>query len=160
MKGLVEMPWIVLSFFVALVLDSVPIGEALQAFNPPWTLLVLIYWCWIVPAHVGPFTGFFVGLLLDTMSASVLGVHGLGGSLVGFLANRLRPIFNTSSLWQQSIVVLGLVLVYKALVGWIQSFLAAENLDMTYWVSSLIVILAWPLVYTLLKELTPIRRRA
>ena len=33
------MPWVVLSFVVALVLDSVSLGAALQPYNPPWTLL-------------------------------------------------------------------------------------------------------------------------
>lgn len=154
------MPWIVASFVVSLVLDSVALGEALQPYNPPWTLLVLVYWCWIVPARVGPFAGFCAGLLLDTLGAGVLGLHALGGALIGYLANRLRSVFNTSPLWQQALMVWGLVLVYRAVVGWIQSLFGAVEFGMTYWMSSLVVLLAWPLVYALLKELTPIKRRA
>lgn len=153
------MAWIVASFIAALVLDFVALGETFQPFNPPWTLLVLIYWCWVVPWRVGPFAGFCVGLLVDILSASVLGLHGLGGALVGFLANRLRPVFNRSVLWQQAVMALGLILVYKAVVGWMQSLFEAASLGTAYWLSSLVVLPAWPLVYTLLKELTPIRRR-
>lgn len=153
------MVWILVSFLVAMVLDTIAVSDALAAFNPPWTLMVLIYWCWIVPAQVGPVTGFGVGLLLDTLSASVLGLHGLGGALVGFLANKLLPFFSRSVLWQQAVMVLGLVLVYKAVVGWIESLFQASALGMTYWLSVLVVLPVWPLVYTLLKELTPIKRR-
>lgn len=153
------MAWIVVSFVVALVLDSVALSAELQPFNPPWTLLVLVYWCWIVPGQVGPFTGFCVGLLLDTLSAGVLGLQALGGSLVGYLANKLRPIFSRSALWQQAVMAWGLIVMFKAVVGWIQSLFAVVNLGVTYWVSSLVVLLAWPLVHGLLKELTPIRRR-
>lgn len=153
------MPWVVASFAVALVLDSISLGSALQPFNPPWTLLVLIYWCWIIPRRVGVFTGFCVGLLLDTLSAGVLGVHAFSAALVGFLAGKLRPLFGSSTMGQQLVMVWGLVLVDKAVVGWLQSLFAVENLAVVYWLSSLVVVLAWPVVFALLKELTPIRRR-
>lgn len=153
------MAWIVVSFLLALVLDFIALGETLSAFNPPWTLMVLIYWCWIVPGRVGPGVGFGVGLLVDTLSAGVLGVNALGGALVGFLANKMLAMFSRSVLWQHAVMVLGLVLVHKAVVGWIQSLFDPGGLGMTYWLSALVVLPVWPLVYTLLKELTPIRRR-
>ncbi|MGA8258756.1 MAG: rod shape-determining protein MreD [Arenicellales bacterium] len=154
------MPWVVASFAVALVLDSISLGNTFQPFNPPWTLLVLIYWCWIIPARVGPFTGFCVGLLLDTLGAGVLGLRALGCALVGLLANRLRPLFNSSSIGQQVVIVWGLVLVNKAVVGWLQTLFSSQELGLEYWISSLVAVPVWPLVYTLLKELTPVRRQA
>lgn len=153
------MAWIILSFFVALVLDSVSLGPELQPYNPPWTLLVLIYWCWLVPTRVGTFAGFCVGLMLDTLSAGVLGLHALGAALVGYLANVVRPIFATASLSQQALVAWGLVLIYKAVTGWIQNLFGPVDLGLTYWLSSLVAVPAWPLVYAMLKELTPIKRR-
>lgn len=153
------MTWVILSFMIALVLDSVSLSAELQPYNPPWTLLVLIYWCWILPARVGVLTGFCVGLLLDTLSGSVLGLHGLGAALVGYLASVLRPMFRTAALGRQAVMVWGLIVVYKVVVGWVQSLFGPVNLDMTYWLSSLVAVLAWPLVYALLKDLTPIKRR-
>lgn len=153
------MPWVIASLFVALVLDSISLGAALQPYNPPWTLLVLIYWCWLLPTRIGTFAGFCVGLLLDTLSAGVLGLHALGAALVAYLASLLRPMFGAASLWQQAAVVCGMVLVYKAVVGWVQTLFGPVSLDLTYWLSSLVAVLAWPLVYALLKELTPIKRR-
>lgn len=153
------MIWIVVSFFLALVLDSIALGEPFQVYNPPWTLMVLIYWCWITPRRVGPFAGFCVGLLMDVLSAGILGLNALGGSLIGYVAHKLRPAFNRTSLGQQTLMVWGQILGYKAVVGWIQSLFATVDLGPAYWLSSLVVLAAWPLVYTLLKELTPIRRR-
>lgn len=153
------MPWVILSFVVALILDSVSLSAALQPYNPPWTLLVLVYWCWILPARVGVFTGFCVGLLLDTLGAGVLGLHALGAALVAYLADVIRPVFSTAGLWQQTVMVWGLVLVYKGAVGWIRTLFEPMSLGGTYWLSSLVVVLAWPIVNTLLKELTPIKRR-
>lgn len=153
------MRWVVVSLAIALVLDSISLSEALQPFNPPWSILVLIYWCWIIPDRVGPFTGFCTGLLLDTLGAGVLGLRALGGALVGFLANRLRPFFSSATLGQQVVVVWGLVLVNKAVVGWLQSLFATEHFGAVYWLSSFVVALGWPVVYGLLRELTPIRRR-
>lgn len=153
------MPWVIVSFAAALVLDSVSLSAALQPYNPPWTLMVLVYWCWILPARVGVFAGFCVGLLLDTLSAGVLGLHALGAAFAAYLADVVRPIFSTANLWQQTAMVWALVLVYKAATGWIQTMFGPVTLGATYWLSSLVALLAWPLVYTLLKELIPIRRR-
>lgn len=150
---------IVVSFFAALVLDSVVLGEPFQAYNPPWTLMVLIYWCWTIPKRVGPFAGFCVGLLVDVLSAGTLGLHALGGALIGYAAHKLRPALNRASLAQQTLIVWGQVLAYKAVVGWIQSLFGSAELGPAYWLSSLVVLAAWPLVFTVLKELTPIRRR-
>jgi len=154
------MPWLLVSFFIAMTLDTLALGQPLQAYNPPWTLMVLIYWCWIMPQQVGPFTGFCVGLLMDTLSAGTLGLNALGGTLIGWVANKLRPAFNRATLARQTVMVWMQVLAYKALVGWIQSLFGPASLGLSYWLSSLVVLAAWPLVYTLLKELTPVRRRA
>lgn len=153
------MTWIALSFIVALVLDSISLGAALQPYNPPWTLMVLIYWCWIVPSRVGMFTGFCAGVMLDTLGGGVLGVHALGAAFIGYLAHFLRPVFSTASLGQQAMVVWGLVVVYKAVVGWVQGLFGPTSLGMTYWLSTLVVLFAWPIIYTVLKELIPIKRR-
>lgn len=153
------MTWVVVSFFAGLVLDSIALGEPFQAYNPPWTLMVLIYWCWIIPKRVGPFTGFCVGLLMDVLSAGTLGLHALGGALIGYVAHKLRPAFSRASLAQQTLIVWVQVLAYKAVVGWIQTLFGPTELGPAYWLSSLVVLVAWPLVFTVLKELTPIRRR-
>jgi len=153
------MGWVVVSFIIALVLGSISLGPELQPWNPHWTILVLVYWCWVLPDRIGAFAGFCVGLLLDVLSGGVLGLHALGAALVGYLASVLRPMFSAAGLWQQAAVVWGLVLVYKALVGWVQTLFGPVNLGTTYWLSSLVAMPAWPLVYALLKELTPIKRR-
>lgn len=149
----------VVSFFVALVLDSIVLGEPFQAYNPPWALMVLIYWCWTIPKRVGPFTGFCVGMLMDVLSAGALGLHALGGALIGYMAHKLRPAYSRASLAQQTLIVWVQVLGYKAVVGWIQTLFEPTELGPAYWLSSLVVLAAWPLVFTVLKELTPIRRR-
>jgi len=153
------MIWIAVSFFVALVLDSIALGEPFQAYNPPWTVMVLIHWCWMIPRRIGPFTGFVVGLLMDVLSAGILGLNALGGSLIGYVAHKLRTIFHGASLARQTLIVWGQVLVFKAVVGWIQSLFGPTDIGLDYWLSSVVVLAAWPIVFTVLKELTPIRRR-
>jgi len=157
--GRIDMAWVIGSFFFALVLDSIALGEPFQAYNPPWTLMVLIYWCWLMPRRVGPFAGFCVGLLMDTLSSGILGLNALGGALIGYTAHKLRAVFNRSSLAQRTLMVWGQVLAYKAITGWIQSLFSPGSLGLTYWLSTLVVLVAWPLAYTLLKEVTPVRSR-
>lgn len=153
------MAWVVVSFFLALVLDSIALGESFQAYNPPWALMILIYWCWFIPGRVGPFTGFCVGMLMDVLSAGTLGLNALGGALIGYVAHKLRPAFSRAPLAQQALIVWVQVLAYKAVVGWIQTLFGPTELGLAYWLSSLVVLAAWPFVFTVLRELTPIRRR-
>lgn len=153
------MPWVILSVALAMVLDAVALSPAVQPWNPPWTLLVLVYWCWTLPDRIGTFAGFCVGLLVDAMHGGLLGLHALAASLLAYLATLARPVFSAASIGQQTIVVWLLVLVYRLAAGWLASLSGEVNLGWTYWLSTLSVLFAWPLVYTLLKELTPVRRR-
>lgn len=144
---------IILSFMAAFLLVLLPLPGWSTMYRPDWVVLVLIYWCLAMPDRIGPVAGWIVGLLVDITQANLLGLNALGMSLVGYLANRFHNRLRMFPWLQQAVAVLIMLLLYRALVGWILGFIGTSNLDYSYWVPCLIGMLAWPWLYLILREL-------
>jgi hypothetical protein len=76
--------FIVLTLFLALVLNLVPFGRFPGI--PDWVALVLAFWCVHQPLKVGMAAGFVLGLAMDVADASVMGQHALAYVLLAFAA--------------------------------------------------------------------------
>lgn len=144
---------IVLSFMAAFLLVLLPLPGWATTYRPDWAVLVLIYWCLAMPDRIGPVAGWMVGLLVDITQANLLGLNALGMSLIGYLANRFHYRLRMFPWLQQAVSVLLMLLLYRALVGWIRGFFSTSNLDYTYWVPCLVGMLVWPFLHVILQEL-------
>ena len=65
------------SFFIALLLAIFPLPIYLNAFRPEWILLILIYWTLALPHKIGTFHALVLGLILDLLLGSTIGLHAL-----------------------------------------------------------------------------------
>lgn len=147
---------IVLSFAIALLLMIMPLPEWARFYRPQWVTLTLIYWCLALPHRVGVVTGFFVGLLLDVSTGTLLGQHALGLSLVAFFTIQVHQRVRVFPLWQQALVVLVLLVVEHLLALWVLGAIGRRPPGLSYWAVPVISALLWPWVYILLRDL---RRR-
>lgn len=66
---------IILTLLVALVASIMPLPLSFDNFRPSWVLIVLCYWSLALPAHVNVITAWFMGLLLDVLLGTTLGVN-------------------------------------------------------------------------------------
>ncbi len=73
---------IVVSYLVALLLTIWPLPNWAEPFRPAWVVLATIYWCLFLPHRVGLLVTFGVGILVDTLTGSLLGEHALALLLV------------------------------------------------------------------------------
>lgn len=140
------------SFLISFLLVLVPLPEWASMYRPDWVVLVLIYWCLEIPDRVGPVAGWIVGLLVDVTQTSLLGLNALGMALVGYITNRFHYRLRMFPWWQQAVSVFFILLLYRALVGWIKGFIAPTFLDYTYWVPSLIGMIIWPWLFIILSD--------
>lgn len=147
---------IVLSFALALLLMILPLPDGVREFRPQWVTLVLIYWCLALPHRVGVGSGFVAGILLDVLTGTLLGQHALGLSLVAFSTIQVHQRVRVFPLWQQSLVVLVLLIVEHLLALWVLGAIGRHPPGLSYWVIPLIGAVLWPWVYILLRDL---RRR-
>ena len=143
---------IVLSFLMAFLLVMVPLPDWANMYRPDWVVLVLIYWCLDLPDRIGAGAGWIVGLLLDVTQANLLGVNALGVALVGYMANRFHLRLRMFPWWQQAISIFVLLLVYRALVGWIRGFVSPVYLDYGYWVPCITGMLVWPWLFVIMRD--------
>ena len=147
---------ILISFCVALLLMILPIPDWARYYRPQWVTLTLIYWALALPHRVGVGTGFVIGITLDVLTGTLLGEHALGFSVVAFVAIKLHQRIRAYPLWQQSLVVLALLVTDHLLRLWIMGATREQPPGMIYWLIPPIGAILWPWVYILLRDL---RRR-
>ena len=144
---------IVLSFIVALALHMLALPDWAEPLRPDWLVLVLVYWCIAIPERVGVIIGWLAGLLLDVANGALLGQNALILAIVAYLALRLHQRIRVFPLWQQSVSVMLLVALHLMLALWIKGILGQSIETLAYWLSALSSLLAWPLVYFILRHL-------
>lgn len=149
--------WVILASFIAgLMLTIMPIPEWGRVFRPEWVAMVLIYWCLAVPDRVGLGTGWSMGLMLDVVNGTVLGMHAMGLAAVAFLTLKLYQRIRMFPLWQQSLSVFIIVACNQILVLWVKGVIGQSPSSWSYWLPSVTSMVLWPLLFVILREL---RRR-
>ena len=114
---------IILTLLVALVASITPLPLSVDPFRPDWVLVVLLYWSLALPSRVNIITAWFMGLILDILLGSVLGVHAAAMALAVYIfVGNFQKIRNFS-VWQQALIVGVVSALYHLLVFWSQRFL-------------------------------------
>ena len=94
--------WLIfLSVVAAVILTLIELPSFLAITRPALVLLVAIYWTLEMPQHFGLFTAWFLGIMLDVLTGSLLGQHAIAILISCYIAGRLRirPFLDR---WHQS----------------------------------------------------------
>ena len=148
---------VTLTVLAALMLVMVPLPDPVEPFRPDWVTMVMIYWAIALPPRFGLTVPFLAALLLDVARADLLGQNALGLVFVAALAIQQHQRLRVAPLMQQAVVVLVLLTLKQLLVLWISGIVdrAGDNLWL-HFVSPVVGMLFWPVVFVLLRDL---RRR-
>ncbi|KDE40765.1 MAG: rod shape-determining protein MreD [Nitrincola lacisaponensis] len=138
------------TFLLGLVLSQIPLPDFLLWYRPEWVALVLIYWVLMLPHRVGLVSAFSIGILLDIIRGSVLGLNALSLTLIAYLVLLLYKRLRMFPLWQQSMMVMVLVGVNQLLFFWMQGITGTTAGGLQFMLPSLISALLWPWVYVVL----------
>lgn len=142
---------ILLSFIVALILTMMPLPTWAEILRPQWVSIVLIYWVIALPDRVGVFIAWIVGLFFDVASGALLGQNAIAMAFIAYLAIKLHLRIRIFPLWQQAMSVLILVALYQMITLWIKGMIGMTTQGPSYWLPSISSMLAWPLVYLVLR---------
>ena len=128
----------------AFLLMAYPLPLGLSSLRPEFVCLTLIYWALVLPQRVGIAAAFGLGLLLDALESSPLGLHALSLSLVAYLCLKLHGRMRLFGLWQQAWMV-GLVLAVHQGAGLaLHRFAGIEVRWWAYIAPVLMSALLWP----------------
>jgi rod shape-determining protein MreD len=108
-----------LSLVLTLALSLVPLPHAISAFRPDWVAVVLLYWSLTAPRRFSLLTAFWMGIVLDTLSGSLLGQHALALLVIVYVAERLHLRIRVFPVSQLGLTVLALLGLYEFILIWI-----------------------------------------
>ena len=109
----------------------------------------------VLPHRVGVGSGWLAGLFSDAATGTLLGQQALGLAVVAWLVLSLHQRIRNYPVWQQAIIVLIVIALFRVLGAWILG-VSGRPAGFDYWLPALSSMLAWPLVYLVLRH---VRRR-
>jgi len=142
-----------LSFIFAAILELNLLPDTLAFLRPEWLVLTLIYWLLRHPEKIGIVTGVVIGLVMDVLSGSYLGIHILSLSLICYLVLTMHKRLKMFPLIQQSVVVFFLVGIQLMVVYTIRSILGVSDIGLTYLWQALSSAVFWPMIVILCDRL-------
>lgn len=141
---------IMVTLVVAIVLTLVSLPPSLDAMRPYWVALVLIYWCLETQGLVKLGMAFSIGLVLDLLTGSLLGLHALSLVILVYLVIRFRARLRFFPSWQQALSVFALLLNDRIILLWIVSLRGDPLPSLGFWLPPILGGLLWLPVFLLL----------
>ena len=144
---------------VAILLTLVPLPSFFAVLWPYWVALVLIYWCLETQSLVSLGLAFVIGLLLDFLTGSLLGLHALSLVIIVYLVTRFRARIRFFPPWQQALSVLALLLNDRIIILWIMSLRGEPLPPIEFWAPPIVGTAIWPWLFLLLDRYRGVMRR-
>jgi len=143
-------PMIMVTVAVAAFLTILPLPNWLQAAWPYWMALTMIYWCLESQGRITLGLGFSVGLGLDLLAGSLLGLHALSLVIVIYLVNRFRARLRFFPPWQQALSVFAILMNDRIILLWVISLRGDPLPSLAFWLPPLVGTLLWPWLFVAL----------
>ena len=143
---------------VAVVLTLLPMPPMLDLMRPYWVALVVIYWSLETQDRISLGMAFTLGLVLDLLSASLLGLHALSLVIIVYLVARFRARLRFFPPWQQALSVLALLFNDRIILLWIISLQGEPLPSLAFWLPPIVGTLLWPWLFLLLDRYRGVMR--
>ncbi len=149
--------WVVwFSFLVAMLLQIMPLPSLVEAWRPDWLLLVMFYWAMALPHRYNILSAWALGVLLDIMLGAHLGIRALSMSLVVYMVVLHFQRLRNFSMWQQSLMMAGLVCLNHLFIFWLQFIVDEARFHTDLFLPVASSMLLWPWIFYILRH---VRRR-
>lgn len=144
---------IILSLFIGYLLAIVPFPEWAMNYRPEWIPMLLIYWAMALPYRIGIGWAFCVGLLLDILEGSILGVNALALVILAYITLSIHQRLRMFSTKQQSGLVFALVGLNLMVCHWLlivtDQTVASNQMFLMAALTSAVI---WPSLFQLLRH--------
>ncbi|MDR1012599.1 MAG: rod shape-determining protein MreD [Coxiellaceae bacterium] len=113
---------IFLSFVIGLLLMLLQLPLSLCWLNSLWPVLVLIYWILKIPQIVNIKIACSLGIMIDVITNTTIGVHTTGLILISILMLKIREKILSLSSLQITAVIFWLLIMYQTVILLMQSY--------------------------------------
>ncbi|TVP57388.1 MAG: rod shape-determining protein MreD [Halomonadaceae bacterium] len=146
----VNYPLFLLTVLVALVASISLFPESWVMWRPQWLAMLVIYWVLRAPHRFGILTAWSLGLLLDVLNASMLGVHAMSLSLIAALVMTAHQRLQMYPLPQQCLVIFLFIGLGQMLVHFLHQLLGLPRGGFDYLFPAFTSALVWPVFLVLM----------
>ncbi len=153
MLSVISYPVFAISILIALVLSISPFPLGWFEFRPEWLGLLVFYWTFRAPAQFGILLAWCLGLMLDVLEATLLGVNAIAMAMIAFLVLTIHQRLRMFPIPQQCAMVFLLLGINQMLVHFIKQVLGADDAGFSYLWPALTSAVIWPLLCVLLDGL-------
>jgi len=145
---------ILLTLFIAYLLAIVPFPDWAMNYRPEWVPMVLIYWAMALPYRVGIGWAWAVGLVLDILEGSILGINAISLVIIAYVTISLHQRMRMFSTLQQSGLVLALVGLNLMVCHWLL-IVTGQSVpaNLMYLMAALTSAIIWPSLFQLLRQI-------
>lgn len=141
---------IVITLVAAIILTLLYLPPWLDVIRPYWVALVLIYWALETQDMISLGWAFSIGLVLDLLTGSLLGMHSLSLVIIIYLVTRFRPRLRFFPPWQQALSIFALLVNDRIILLWIISLRGDPLPSLSFWLPPIIGTMLWPWLFLLL----------
>ncbi len=146
MLSVISYPLFAVSVVLALVLSISLFPVGWFEFRPEWLGLVVFYWTFRAPAQFGVLMAWCLGLLLDILESTALGVNAVAMALIAFLVLAIHQRLRMYPVPQQCLIVFLILGTNQMLVHFLKQLLGADSPGFAYLWPALTSAIAWPFV--------------
>lgn len=151
--------WVViLTLLIAITLSAMELPfhtpRWFVLLRPEWVLLAVFYWAVERPDRVPMVFVWLLGLILDVLQGSPLGVNGLCLAAIVFIAWSFYERLRMYSRLQQAIVVFFLALGLECVKTIAAVLVQDARISVTLVVPAVVTMFVWPLVAELIRRCT------
>ena len=141
---------VIMTMVAAIILSLLYLPPWLDALRPYWVALVLIYWALETQDMINLGWAFSIGLLLDLLTGSLLGLHALSLVIIIYLVTRFRARLRFFPPWQQALSIFALLMNDRIILLWIISLRGDPLPPLGFWLPPIVGTLLWPWLFLLL----------
>lgn len=144
---------ILATFLIGLMLSQMPLPQVAEWYRPEWVVMIMIYWAMALPERVGLGTAAVVGLGLDLIQGSPLGLNVISLLIVCYITLLLHKRLRMFPLVQQALMVMVLVGINQMLFNWAHSLMGTRGDSLLFLLPAVMSALLWPWLFVILRGL-------
>ncbi|MXP51337.1 rod shape-determining protein MreD [Pantoea sp. SoEX] len=120
--------------------------------RPSWFLLLLIYWLLALPYSINVISGFLLGILMDIISGSKLGIGAITFSIIAFFITSKFQVIRNLNLFQQILMVIFISLFMNLAIFFIEFFIIGASFRNKIFLNSIVNGIIWPVFFLFLSK--------